>query len=220
MTEQLRFSFPNATLFDRIVAKDKVLKQANSSALLKKLFQEQLEQVRCFHELTEEKMNLASSKAVPKILVIQIFLKSEKLDKRVVETIDKAFNVPIIFEVHWQNRLQYATCYRRRNENDNSKWVFSDYFFSDWFNRDCETRSLPVALSLETLYEQLIRSTLPLQSDEPLLQLINRICEIRKIEREVEKLEGRINKEKQFNRRVELNRKLNELKTGIAGLRQ
>ena len=207
-------------MFDRVVAKDKILKQCGAPTAIKKLFQEQIEQIRCSHELTEEKLNLKSSVAVPKILIIQIFQKTEKFDIRVFEAIDKAFGVPIIFEIIRQGQCSYCACYRRRNDSDRSKWVFSDYFISDWTAIDFKQVALPVALSMDSLYEQLVRRLLPISSGEQLSELIVRITEIRKREREADKLSYQIKKEKQFNRRVALNRSLNDLKQDLQNLKQ
>lgn len=212
MSEFQRISFPAATRFDRIVAKEKIMKQSGSSVAVKKLFQDQVGQIRCFHELSEEKMNLKSSVAVPKILIIQVIQKGEKLDGRILEAMDKAFGVPLIFELIYNQQCAYAACYRRRRENDATQWVFSDYYYSNWMPLDATASPIPVALSLASLYEQLIRRLLPISSDEPLPALMARISELQKVNREIEKLESRIQKEKQFNRRVELNRKLNALK--------
>jgi hypothetical protein len=53
---------------------------------------------------------------------------------------------------------------------------------------------------------------------EALYELVSRVDRLRVKERDAGRLESRIKKEKQFNRRVELNRKLNELKQEIKNL--
>jgi hypothetical protein len=61
---------------------------------------------------------------------------------------------------------------------------------------------------------------LSFRKGESLDSLVSRVNQLRVKEREAVKLENRIKKEKQFNRRVELNRALNELKAEIKDLKR
>jgi len=83
-------------------------------------------------------------------------------------------------------------------------------------------KELPVVLNMKALYEALLKDLIPLQPhrNESFQGLIDRAERISKLEREAIKLGNRIKKEKQFNRRVELNRTLNELKAEIEGLKE
>jgi len=233
-------AFPAATRFDRIVAKDKILQQSHASAAIKKLLAQQIDRIRCSHELSEDKLNLQSSPAAPKILIIQLELKTNAIDHRLLGTIDKAFGVPVIFELNYQQQIAYAACYRRqmhlifpsiqqiayaacyrrRGKKDPQQWVFSDYFITAWVKQNNPTQALPIALSLESLYEQLLGLVLPLSGNGTLEERIETISQIRQLEKEAEKLQSRIKKEKQFNRRVELNRQLRSIMTEIDQLRQ
>jgi uncharacterized protein DUF4391 len=216
-----RIAFPPAASFDRVVAKEKIIKMSGATSAIKKLLQEQVERVRCSYELAEEKLNLKASRTVPKILIIQVFLKTENLDQQILKAIDKAFGVPIFFELIRQNQCAYAGCFRRRNESDKSKWVFSDYFFSDWVAADSKQNTLPVVLSLGALYEQLIRLLIPfpIRQDEPIDELVARIERIKTKENEADRLSSRLKKEKQFNRKVEINAELRNVKREIETLK-
>lgn len=79
---------------------------------------------------------------------------------------------------------------------------------------------LPVVLNMGALYQSLLASMTPLsfRKGENLDSLVSRVDLLRIKEREADKLESRMNKEKQFNRRVELNRSLNILKKEISKL--
>jgi len=67
----------------------------------------------------------------------------------------------------------------------------------------------------------LLKDLIPIKprKKESLNELVSRVDQLRVKEREAVKLENRIKKEKQFNRRVELNRTLNELKQEIKDLK-
>ncbi len=85
-----------------------------------------------------------------------------------------------------------------------------------------EKAELPVVLNMAALYHFFLKAIIPLpfRQGEKLDDLVSRVDLLRVKERESEKVESRIKKEKQFNRRVELNRTLNALKQEIEGLRK
>jgi len=217
---QRRLVFPEAAAFNRIVAKDKILKQNTAPLGVKKMFQAQIERIRCSYELTSEKLNLKSSSDVPKILIIQIFLKRDVVSSKVLEMIDRAFGVPVFFELHYADKFRYCASYRRRSRSDPSTWVLSGYFTGSWLEKNVEATPLPVTLSLDSLYRTLLKAMIPLpfRKGEALGALVSRVDRLRVKERDAERLESRMKKEKQFNRKVELNRKLNELKQEIEDL--
>lgn len=217
---QKRLVFPEAAAFNRIVAKDKILKQNTAPPGVKKIFQAQIERIRCSYELTSEKLNLKSSSDVPKILIIQIFLKRDAVHHKVLEMIDRTFGVPVFFELHHADKLRYCASYRRRSKSDPSTWVLSGYFTGNWIEKDAETIPLPVTLSLDSLYRTFLKAMIPLllRKGEALDGLVSRVDRLRVKERDAGRLESRIEKEKQFNRRVALNRSLNELKQEIENL--
>jgi hypothetical protein len=125
----------------------------------------------------------------------------------------------------YNGKYRYAVAYKRPSEADKSKWVLSSYFQSKWIRETAKdaknTKELPVVLNMGALYEALLKDLIPLQPhrNESFQGLIDRAERISKLKREAVKQENRIKKEKQFNRRVELNRALNELRSEIRSLK-
>jgi hypothetical protein len=80
--------------------------------------------------------------------------------------------------------------------------------------------SLPLALDLGGLYEQLLRRLAPVTArpGEPLHDWVARAEEVTAKEREVAKSEARLAKEKQFNHKVEINSTLRQLKAELESL--
>jgi len=110
--------------------------------------------------------------------MIQLGLKTATIDRRLLETIDKAFGIPMIFELHYQHR----------RKKDPHQWVFSDYFITAWVKQDNPPQTLPMALSLEFLYQQLLGLVLPLSGKGTLEEHTETISQIRQLEKEAEKL--------------------------------
>jgi hypothetical protein len=139
----------------------------------------------------------------------------------VLRCIDKAIPFPIIFQLYYDNRIQTIATYKRANEAASVKWVIDGYFASNWQSVEAERQALPVALDLSGLYEQMLRQLLPLsaRANEPLKTQVARLAEYRSKQSEYQKLQARLNKEKQFNRKVELNAQLRQLKHDLEFLK-
>lgn len=95
-----------------------------------------------------------------------------------------------------------------------SRWVLSDYFATDWLPMDDERTAMPVAQHLDGLYEQLLHRSIPLPArpQETLAELVARVEQAQAKQRELDKATARLAKEKQFNRKVEINAELRKLK--------
>ena len=79
--------------------------------------------------------------------------------------------------------------------------------------------TLPVALDLHSLYEQLFRTLLPhpARPGESLANQLERLEQLRIQQNEYHKLEVRLRQEKQFNRKVTLNAQLRKIRERIEG---
>ena len=120
-----------------------------------------------------------------------------------------------------ENQVRYAATYKRPSEADASKWVVGGYFETDWLPDDAERMELPVVLDLGKLYRWLLHQIIPLspRESETLDALVARVERLRMKEREADRLEARLQKEKQFNRKVEINAALRNLNQDIAKLK-
>ena len=110
-----------------------------------------------------------------------------------------------------------AAALKRPNQVDAGKWVLGEYLTGPWLSGDGVRLSLPMAMDLQGLYEQLLSSLLPqnTRTGESLSEQLERLALLHKLQSEYKKLEARLHKEKQFNRKVMLNAQLRELKNEI-----
>ena len=88
----------------------------------------------------------------------------------------------------------------------NDKTVIAGYFSSAWQAADAPCQALPIALNLQSLYEQMMQNLLPNtpRQQESLPEQIARLNQLKQ-QTECKKLEARLAKETEFNRKVELN---------------
>lgn len=221
-THPALISYPAKAAFGRTLPKNKIYEHSGANTRLKNLFVEQVEQIVWQFKLAPETINLPARPGVPEIQVFAINLKTPELDHDVLRCIDGAVQFPILFELAHDKQIQVAACHKRPNESDASKWVVSDYFSSGWLDANVERSPMPVALDLGGLYEQLLQRLIPLPARprESLAEQVVRVSQVRAKQREVEKEAAKLAKEKQFNRKVEINAHLRKLKNELERLSQ
>ena len=214
-------NYPKQAVFGRTLPKNKIYEHSGANRRLKDLFVEQVEQIVWQYKLAPETINLPARLGVPELQIFSIQLKASELNLDVLRCIDGAVQFPIIFELSFDGRTKVIAAYKRPNESDASRWVLSDYFATAWLPSDCERAAMPLALDLGGLYEQLLHSLIstPARLQESLADLVARVELVAAKEREVEKIASRLAKEKQFNRKVEINAKLRMLKIELEELK-
>ncbi len=215
------FTFPKSAAFGKVLPKNKIYEHSGANTRLKELFVEQVEQIVWQYKLAPETINLPARPGVPEIQIFSIQLKTAELHGDVLRCIDGAIPYPIVFELAFDGKTQVVAAYKRPNESDASRWVLSDYFATTWLPSDCERAAMPLALDLGGLYEQALHRLIPTPArpQESLADLVARVELVAAKQREVEKAASRLAKEKQFNRKVEINAELRKLKDELEVLK-
>lgn len=211
------FEYPEKSTFGRVLPKNKIYEHASPTTAVKELFVRQVEQIVWKYKLAPETINLKSTKSVPEVQIFHINLKKGELKEDVLRCIDKAIAFPLIYELRYAEQVKMIAAYKRPSEADSTKWVVSEYFSTDWLPENTTRIKLPVALNLAGLYEKLLAPLLPYPAHdkEPLQQQVERMELIRSKQRELEKSEARLRKEKQFNRKVGINAEIRAIKQEI-----
>ncbi|KAB2309545.1 DUF4391 domain-containing protein [Betaproteobacteria bacterium SCN2] len=217
-------SYPEKAAFGRTLPKSKIYEHSGANTRLKDLFVKQVDQIVWQYKLAPETINLPARPGVPEIQIFSIQLKSTELHEDVLRCIDGAVQFPILFELHQgqgdQAQTQVVAAYKRPNEADANRWVLSNYFATDWLPGTCARTAMPLALDMAHLYTALLQGLMPLPArpQESLADWVARVDLAAAKRREVEKTQARLAKEKQFNRKVEINATLRQLKTELEQL--
>ncbi|MBX9945627.1 MAG: DUF4391 domain-containing protein [Reyranella sp.] len=214
------FDYPRSAAFGRVLPKSKIYEHAGASAGLKQLFVSQVDQIVWRFKLAPETINLAATASVTEIQIFEISLRAGSLDEDVLRAIDCAIPFPLIFELTWSGKCRATAAFKRPSEADASKWVISEYFSTKWVGESGPRDPLPVALDLGGLYDKLLTAMMPAQvrSDGPIQERVDRLEAIRAQAREVDRIKSRLTREKQFNKRVEINAELRDAKMELERL--
>lgn len=219
-------SYPKSAQLNRFLPKSKIFEFAKPTTKVKDLFTQQVNKITIAYSLSNRSINLSSTSAVEEIQIFKIALKSESLNNEVLKCIDMAIPSPLIFELHHNGKIKTVAAFKRpyKNQNgeaDTTKWVISDYFESDWIDECTPRTALPVALDLNGLYEKLLAPLMPHKSrnNESLQAQVSRMDQVHAKQRELDKIQTRLRKEKQFNKKVTINAELRQLKDELGKLR-
>jgi len=221
------YQFPEATELSktgRKIPKETIYQQASPSYEIKQLFVNQIEQIRWKYKLAPDTLNISRSDDISEIQVFEITLKPDttELDLRILETLDRTIPSAIYYQVYnsQHSKMQCLMAAKRTNIRDEKQMIIQDYFASEWTplkvnnNSSNAHRSLPVVISVSDLYNELLRSLLPepARPSEGLEQQLERISNLTQQRKALSKLKNQLHREKQFNRKVVINRKINQLK--------
>lgn len=178
----VHWQFPAAAKFGRVIPKEKLYSQVGANAELKQLFVEQVSQIKWAYKLAENTINLAKTKQVLELEIIQIKLKAQTIDEKVLAAIDKAIPHPTVFMLmrgskskkgsdgeHIENEqevteIAYQAAHKSKliTQTNKEKWQRSQYLKSQWVAEANQLEApLPAATNLEGLYHLLLEALMP-----------------------------------------------------------
>ena len=217
------YKFPQQAKVDRLIPKNKFYEQGKANTKIEQLFVDQVENIRWAYKLASSTIHLQDQEDLKEIQIFRVKSRVEDLDVSILSFIDKLILTPIIFEVVYQDKVKVVATYKRLNQADKTKAVIGQYYASEWLE-DHDRIELPLYLKLADLYEHFIAQILPIASskdqendDESVsieLQL-QKAQQLQSLQKQLDKLKSKLRNEKQFNRRVELNKQLQNLQLQI-----
>ncbi len=207
-----RLNLPAKALVSRRIPKNKFYEKLQAGKSLKTKFIRQIDHIVWKYKLSQDTINISPAKDVEEIQVFEVHLKEKNLAKEVLDCIDRAIPYPIVFVLIHQDEYQLAVAYKQRSRQHEDRAVVDSYFFSEWQDESGKPFKLLKGLDLHAVYENIIRQLMPLQQGRStdLQESIDKQKQAQALQRDISLLEAKIRKEKQFNRKVDYNLKLQE----------
>ena len=226
------YHYPSTAKVDKIIPKNKLYQRGSANHRIERLFVEQVESIRWAYKLSPHTINLNDSETIKEIQIFSIVSRVERLDTEVLQFIDKLIPSPIIFEIVFEDKIKVIANYKRQSQADSQKFVLGKYYATDW--QDLTQREdLPIVFGIADLYEYFIEQLL-LSTNKASLNVVlipnikanlstmtqktdsieDKIAHAEKVAlltKQINELQKRIYKEKQFNRQVEMNLQLQTL---------
>jgi hypothetical protein len=241
------FDFPKQAELNRPVPKSKIYEFAKPSRAIRERFARQIAEIVWAYKLSPETINLPARDSIHEIQIFSIALKGRHVRhnasreltatalRPILLSIDKAIPSPVFYQLTLGDRAKFTAAYKRPSDADPAKSVVeSAYFETPWqphiannpanntADNAPELSPLPLALDLASLYEQMLRRLIPIppRPGESLRNHVERVNQVRAKETECRRLDARLRRELQFNRKVEINAALRTRQTELAQLQQ
>ena len=215
---------PTSTVFGKRITKRKFYENIDISSKLRQSFTEQISQIVWQNKIAPSTTNIAHGEHVEEIEVIAIKLNQRSIDPKVLSQIDKNIPYHILFLLEYNDEVQAWIGFKEASQTKQGTFKAPTYYHTDWMQADSLKLHLN-GLNMDTVYESLIRQIAAdrLEADETpdafdIKEAIERDEQRQKQKKEIAVLEKKIQKEKQFNRQVEMNEELKRLRRLMEGL--
>lgn len=223
-----QMNLPLAARIDRVVAKKQFYDNGDLSSADKKLF-DHVEKIYWRYALKTETTFIQTftdeERDYPEIEVMEVLLREEKQINRLAEVMLRSIPYPMLIFFQSGEKIQLYLGKLRQNQADSSRMTLMATEHTDWLMADdafwatLSLKKMPT-VNFCTLYEAwfdtVSRShlanvgiTASEISGEAARETVERL---KNIEQEMARLRSQMKKESQFNRKVELNTKLQRLK--------
>ena len=217
------YKFPQQAKVDRLIPKNKFYEQGKANTKIEQLFVNQVENIRWAYKLASSTIHLQDQEDLKEIQIFRVKSRVEDLDVSILSFIDKLILTPIIFEVVYRDKVKVVATYKRLNQADKTKAVIGQYYASEWLE-DHDRIELPLYLKLADLYEHFIAQILPIalskdqENDNESVSIelqLQKSQQLESLQKQLNQLQSKLRNERQFNRRVELNKQLQNLQLQI-----
>ena len=199
------FNLPKETYVNRFIAKNKFYNNVAISSKVKEDFIRKVEKITWLYKLSPNTLNIDNTDNVEEIEIIEIIIKEKNVPVGVINTIIKSIPYKILFLVRYQNDY----CYAAKAE---------ELFITEW---NKEYKFDFKGYTLESVYQNIIKVLI---NKEEIHENFDSIIQKKKDEDELLKkisiLETKVKNEKQFDRQVQYNMELNELRNRLKQYRE
>lgn len=206
--------FPRTTEFNKRIPKQKFYENLTISPVLRRVFIDQIRMVYWKNKLATSTLNIAAGEAVTEIEVFEVRLNEPLLDDAVLKQIDKEIPYHILFILTRDGKAQAWIGYKEAAASGSNAFKVGRYYHTDWMPED-ELRLSINGLNMDAVYESLVRQiaggNLQTDSGESLKESVERDEKKKQLEKQIAVLESKVRKEKQLNRRMEMNAELKQL---------
>ena len=205
---------PVSTEFNKRIPKQKFYENIAVTPAMKKAFVEQIRIIYWRNKIATTTLNLAAGEWVTEIEVFEVRLSAPELDESVLRQIDREIPYHILFLLEYEGKYRAVIGYKEAVVGKTAFKV-NRYYSTDWMDED----DLPVhleGLTLDAVYENFVRQiagdVLGAGESTSLKDSVEQQKQREQLEKQIVALEAKIRKEKQLNRRMEMNTELKKLR--------
>lgn len=197
-------NLPDRCKVNKFIPKKTFYEKIGVSTSIKDDFINNIDKITWLYKLSEDTLGISKSQDVEEIQIFEIILKEKVLPKNIIKIISKAIPYKILFVLKYDKDY----CYSIKVDN---------IYFTEW-NEDIELNIN--GLTLETIYENIVKSIIKENNNTNTFDdIIENKSKVDELSKKIEQLTNKVNNEKQFNKKVELNLELQRLKKEMEELK-
>ena len=202
------------------------------SAALKRSFIDEIKTIWWRNKFAVDTLNLAKGTTVTEIEVFEIELANGELNEDILRQMDRLIPYHLLFVLSFADRVQAWIGYKEASAAGENAFKVSRYYHTDWIPREALRFTLS-GLTLDKVYENLVRNIHAASQPAPIgrdglravgeaeaawrddlsiSENIVRDTARARLEKQIAVLEAKMRREKQLNRKMELNAELKRLR--------
>lgn len=196
-------NLPNRCKVNKFIPKKTFYEKIGVSTSIKEDFINNIDKITWLYKLSEDTLGISKTQDIEEIQVFEIVLKEKVLPKNIIKIISKAIPYKILFVLKYDEDYCYSI-------------KVDDIYFSKW-NEEIEFNIN--GLTLGTVYENIVKSIIKENDNiNNFNDIIENKSKVNELSKKIEQLANKVNNEKQFNKKVELNLELQKLKKEMEAL--
>ncbi|MCH8568888.1 MAG: DUF4391 domain-containing protein [Balneolales bacterium] len=211
------FNLPDRTKVLRVLPKNAFDSYTNTKQ--KKILADFILRITWLHKLSAETINLAGTE-IQEIQIFKIELKKKESIDTIIDIIERSIPYHLIIIVEFSGSLYLTSSSKHLHSIDPNMAVVDWSFKTEWFDNNCFNYKLNLKKSLDFVFEDFCFQLTKMKKREnlSLKELIKLEQKKARITKELNRLHKALIREKQFNKKVELNLRLANLKKNLSDL--
>lgn len=188
-------TFPSTAHVGKIMPKEAFYRQLNMSPELKDKFVSDVRRITMEYTLTAESINVDRSDELQEILLLTIQLKKQEFDNRIVEAIARQNKHKLVFILVYEDQIQLALYSSKLYK---TPWVIAT-------DAKLDARGNTIAEIWNGFVEQIaLIDEKPASTEMGLTERLQRQEQIKKLQKDIEKLDRMTRKEIQPKKKFEM----------------
>lgn len=195
------FGLPQRTEINKPLHKTKVFEKFDLTASQRDSFDADISRMFITHVVAESTIpTIKAGNEIADFYILEVSLKRREYAPKNIELLAKFIPRKILFVLHFEEKAQFAIHHTK-------------LICSEWQQRD--TLNVPLAgLDLDAVWENIVATigSITVQEGNTLTEQIKSDEQKSKLQKQIQLLQQKLNKEKQYNKQIEINAEIKRLK--------
>lgn len=195
------YGLPQRTEINKPLHKTKVFEKFDLTASQRDSFDADISRMFITHVVAESTIpTIKAGKEIADFYIIEVSLKRREYAPKNIELLAKFIPRKILFVLHFEEKAQFAIHHTK-------------LICSEW--QQCDTLNIPLTgLDLDAVWENIVATigSITVQEGNTFTEQIKSDEQKTKLQKQILLLQQKLNKEKQYNKQIEINAEIKRLK--------